>query len=298
MNNALVKRHYKSFRLTVAICLIGVLTISALSYYIENQTLHKNMDRALEDAVFAVQEIVIDDNAAVRVLSGSTNAPAYLFYLEKLGRFLSRSRDVSFAGIATQKSSGETFFLSSGMDSSNHELPENIRSAVLSLPEAQQEEPQGGPEGNSHAVIRHLYLPDTGKIHVVASFVRTETGSTLIYYAGQQLDSLVSQQYAHLLLEGAKALFSIIAIILSIVLYTAATKETLHGLNARNKKLEEDLQLLQGTEKKLREVIRDNERFNALTFGREERIIRLKSEVNQLLAQMQREKRYNVDKMD
>lgn len=298
MNSELINRHYKPFRLTVALCAAGILTISGLSCYIENQTLHKNAEHALEDAVFAIQEIVIDDDAAVRVLSGATNAPAYLFYKEKLTRFLSQSRKISFAGMIMQTSSGDTGFLAAGPNAPDHKIGEHIRAALLSLPEAEEQKNLGDPDGNTYTVTHHLHLPDAGSFHAATSLTRTEAGDVLVYYAGQELDSLRSQQFAILSIEGIKGIFCIIAVFLSVFIYSAGTKETLYELNIRNRQLEEDLQLMKNTEKKLREVIRDNERFNSLTLGREERIIQLKSEVNQLLSQMQREKRYNVNKMD
>lgn len=291
-------KHHKTFRLTVAICVLGILTISGLSYYIGSRTLHKNLERELENAVFAIQEISNDDNAAARVLTGSTNAPAYLVYKEKLTRFLSQRSEISTVGIALYDNNGGKLFLVAGTNSPAHDLPEHLRSALLSHPAAEQKEPISYPDGDGAALISHLHLPDGTKVHAAAAVARIEAGSTLLYYAGQLSASLKSKQYALLLLEASKALFYIAAIMLSIVFYASATKEKLRELNACNRELEEELQHLREKEKKLREIIRDNDRFNALTLRREERIILLKSEVNQLLAQMQREKRYNVDKTD
>ena len=49
-------------------------------------------------------------------------------------------------------------------------------------------------------------------------------------------------------------------------------------------------------EAELEDAIRDLERFNAITLGREDRIIGLKAEVNTLLEQMKRKKRYGSEK--
>lgn len=298
MNAEFIQKHYKSFRHTVAFCVIGLLAISAISYYVANQMLLKNRDHALENAVFAIQEIIVDDHAAARVLSGSTNAPAYLSYKEKLSRFLSQSREISIAGVALYKSGNEVIFLAAETNAPGYMLAENLRAALEALPAEEQQQPRKEPASGTQPGIFHLDFSTAGKMHAAVSFVHMESGNTLIYYAGQPAEAFQSRQYAYLLLESAHALFSIIAIVLSIVFYTEATKAKHEGLNARNKELQEELHLLQAKEKKLRDIIRDNERFNTLTLRREERVIQLKAEVNQLLAQMQREKRYNVDKMD
>jgi len=298
MNQELVKRHYTFFRLAVGVCLAGVLTISVLSYYIANKNLHKNIQHALEDAVIAMQELTIDSDAVLQILSGSTNAPDYLDYKERLERFLARSQDVSVVGIAMRTAGGEPFFLAAEKDSPNHNPPEYLREILLSLTEDGRQHPRKEFGGAAHPELLHLDFTAGGKVHASASCVPLENGATLVYYAVQMLDSLQSQRYAHLLLEGTQALFCILAVTLAVVFYAMATKATVSELNSRNTKLEEELQLQKTKEQKLREIIHDSERFNALTLRREERIIQLKSEVNELLARMQQEKRYNVDKMD
>jgi hypothetical protein len=66
-------------------------------------------------------------------------------------------------------------------------------------------------------------------------------------------------------------------------------------LAALDSQLEKDFETLKERETELQDAIQDLERFNALTLGRESRIIELKAEVNTLLEQMDRKKRYMID---
>jgi hypothetical protein len=83
-----------------------------------------------------------------------------------------------------------------------------------------------------------------------------------------------------------------------ITLFSKARKSIAIDLASMNLQLKQDMDAQKNREEELREAMKDLERFNAVSAGRESRIIELKSEVNQLLLELKREKRYNIDKID
>jgi hypothetical protein len=65
-----------------------------------------------------------------------------------------------------------------------------------------------------------------------------------------------------------------------------------------NAKLRDDYQKTKKHESELQDANRDLQRFNAMATGREQRILELKDEVNTLLQEMQKPKRYNTTPAD
>lgn len=108
-----------------------------------------------------------------------------------------------------------------------------------------------------------------------------------------------TEQYQKLLartalVEGTQALFLLIMPIPLIALYHRARSHTSRKEVQLNEKLESDFRTLKKHEAELQDAILDLERFNALATGREERILELKIEVNALLMELNRPKRYET----
>jgi hypothetical protein len=83
-----------------------------------------------------------------------------------------------------------------------------------------------------------------------------------------------------------------------IVLYHYAQARLSQETADLNTLLQQDFSKLKEREAELEDAIHDLERFNAVSIGREGRIIELKAEVNTLLEQMKLTKRYNVDHVE
>jgi septal ring factor EnvC (AmiA/AmiB activator) len=81
---------------------------------------------------------------------------------------------------------------------------------------------------------------------------------------------------------------------LLITLYHRAQSKASQQMEELNSQLQNDCQKLKVRETELKEAIRDLERFNTVSVGRENRIIELKNEVNALLEEMNRTQRYNT----
>jgi len=96
------------------------------------------------------------------------------------------------------------------------------------------------------------------------------------------------------LIEGMEVLFLAAMLVPIIALYHNARAHSLHQEEELSTKLQQDNGKLKTREKELEEAIEDLERFNAVSTGRELRIIELKSEVNALLEKLNLPKRYTT----
>ncbi len=80
-----------------------------------------------------------------------------------------------------------------------------------------------------------------------------------------------------------------------ILLYRRARRQSALQAQALQAKHSADFEKIRKHELELEDAIRDLERFNALATGREERIIELKTEVNELLQEMNQPERYSLN---
>lgn len=96
------------------------------------------------------------------------------------------------------------------------------------------------------------------------------------------------------LVESMEVVFLMAMLVPIIALYHNARAHSLQQEEELNAKLKYDNGTLKTREKELEEAIEDLERFNAVSTGRELRIIELKSEVNALLEKLNLPKRYTT----
>lgn len=132
----------------------------------------------------------------------------------------------------------------------------------------------------------------------VFAVVAFSTWSYVELQAGRPYPNQTEKQRKHFartaLIEGTQALFLFAMLIPLIVLYHRARIHSSRKERQLNAKLESDFRTLKKHESELQDAILDLERFNALATGREERILELKIEVNALLMELNRPKRYET----
>ncbi len=100
------------------------------------------------------------------------------------------------------------------------------------------------------------------------------------------------------LIESSEIAFLLVMAIPLILLFHRARTYSIHQVEELNAELQRDYEKLKKHEDELEDAIADLERFNAVTTGREERIIELKTEVNTLLEELNRPKRYTSTPTD
>jgi flagellar basal body-associated protein FliL len=96
------------------------------------------------------------------------------------------------------------------------------------------------------------------------------------------------------LIEGLRNAFLLTMGFTLIMLYHRARRKCTRQQMELSAKLKNDYAKLKKQKSQLEDAVRDLERFNALVTGREERMLELKNEVNALLKEMGRPKRYHL----
>lgn len=297
MSNQPVKRRLGRFALAAAIYAAGVVAFTSWTYYAHRATLLDHFDTSLKNATFAAREIVGDDYAESLMLVGSTNSAAYATCQKQLGRF-AHNCGVSAVGAAARKG-GQAFSLvaGSGGDGAIPEadielgdpLPGAMANMVLDMATASD------THGVAFVTTDH---PGYGVLRVAAFFRGKPDGTGLAFIGAKEMGSLHSMLKRQALNEIASGALLLLLAIPLVVLYNSAQRRASQELAKLNKRLEQDVEDQKAHAEELNDAIHDLERFNAVTAGRETRIIELKGEVNDLLGQLNRNKRYNIDKTD
>ena len=94
--------------------------------------------------------------------------------------------------------------------------------------------------------------------------------------------------------NSAETAFLILMAMPLVLLYRQGRQAVKKDLEQLNTLLQQEIELQKVREVELKDAIHDLERFNAVSVGRETRIIELKAEVNNLLADLNRNNLYKI----
>jgi len=140
-----------------------------------------------------------------------------------------------------------------------------------------------------------VYYQESGRF---ASAVLADEDSGILYFSVYDLDHHAGLQSDDVFRNILSALILII-LALPLVFVTRKAERTFSlETEALNARLKQDVSLQKTREEELKDAISDLERFNAVSAGRESRIMELKHEVNELLDKLNLEKRYSIDQAD
>lgn len=114
-----------------------------------------------------------------------------------------------------------------------------------------------------------------------------------------QKSSVINQELAGQALRTSFAGLGMLALAIPLILiFSQYQRKAAAELSDMNDRLQHDVELQHTREEELKDAISELQRFNAVTAGRESRVIELKAEVNTLLEKLNREKRYNIERTD
>lgn len=290
------RKGFGLFAMAAALYTMGIISFCIWSYFQQRNNLLEKVDQSLINATYATEQILGEIFITCAV---ETEAPYTLGYItnqKNLNRF---ADDCNF----------------------------NLIGAIGHKDEIQWELICGG---NGHEARRSdiTYFQDslrTELFHIVEQLSHSEHEAFRIYItqtdANKELRIAIryhhlssSTGYAILVARNTQDINRLITILawravgMGIFLYAMAFPLILlyHYAQARssqetsklNTLLQQDYTQLKEREAELEDAIHDLERFNAVSIGREGRIIELKAEVNTLLEQMKQTKRYNVDHVE
>lgn len=285
-----VKTGYGSFVLAATAYIVGVLLFSFWSFNAHRRTLNDYANQALFDAAFATQEILGADISRIIAQGSNPLDDDHRESTQRLMR-LAQHGDFSLVG-AAYVSRHDTRLLVSGTNTDGQTEPEALQTDLRRRVERMSAEPDGG------SMLFISNGPDADGARNAIIFEHIRPGSGIAYIAARRESTIKNQLGDQMFRTTAAAIGMVVLAIPLIALFSRTQRTVTHNLSQLNSRLQHDMDNQKNREAELKDAISDLERFNAVSSGRENRIIELKAEVNDLLEQMNRNKRYNIDKID
>jgi len=289
--NSKKRGNYGPFALAVALYVSGAIGFTAWSYHRQSHLLIGYIDRSLLNATHSAEQILgaISIECAVETESneslgasslGKLNHFAEACGFDALGAIVRKGTNTWILIAGTRHSGnvpqGDIHF----RDKPDPQLTTTILNLAKSGETVHVQNILHEKYGSLRLAIRyHPLSPDTGYALAVS----------------QNVESVNTCMRKQAIQSGVSGLFLIAMVFPLIFLYNRARARSTRQLAKLNAQLQQDFIRQKKREVELEDAIHDLERFNTVTLGRENRIIELKAEVNTLLEQMKREKRYNID---
>lgn len=274
------KKSYSSFAAATAVYVAGGTAFFVWSYLGHRADLYHHVDQTLTMAAYAVLEIPEASPPA----EPSVEPP-------RTDRLQSYAANTDLAVLGTVQAGAPGAHLLYTRRNSELEatgLLKQIAAEAARLAEYKQQ----------NIILKTLSDKKAGRYRFAILNVPSATGPGRACIAGESL-SLTNKQLKKLVLQrSSAAVFLLLTAIVLAILFSRARNLTSAELSALNERLQLDVELLREREEELRDAIRDLERFSSVASGRESRIIELKNEVNELRTQMNRPKKYNIDRTD
>lgn len=290
------QKGYGLFALTAAIYTAGVIAFSVWSFFQQRANILAQVDRSLVNATHATEQILGNIFIECTVETETIYELGYAANQENLNRFADDCH-FDFLGAVGRKGAKVWWLIAGGEENENcpaipaclhdplcPELSSLVRTVASSEKESVRMQTVGrGEHGELRVATRyHPMSTDTGYVILVARSTRNV--NDLIHTL-----AIRTMGIGTFLLAMAFPL---------IVLYNRTQAKSARETDKLNARLQQDVSKQKEREAELEDAICDLERFNNVAVGRETRIIELKAEVNTLLEQMNRQKRYTIDHED
>lgn len=289
------RRGYGPFATAAAIYALGVVAFSAWSYFEHRAMLLAHIDESMFNATHATEQIIGSIFIECAVTTESVHQPGYLTNQSKLNRFAEACNLDVIGAVAIKGTNLWTII--GGVD----------RNGIIPPVETQFKEPiqtekmaeilrSIAASGNGNTLVQSLRLAEYGTLRVAVRYepIGAETGYAVV--VARNIGYMEGLMQAQIASKIANGLFLLVMAYPLIALYNRARVTSSKKLAALNERLQQDVETGKKREIELQDAIHDLERFNSVAVGREGRIIELKAEVNALLKQAKRSKRYNVDR--
>jgi hypothetical protein len=276
------KLKYRRTSLLVAalIYILGVIILTTWSFFRHQKGHLQQLYSHLAGTVSAVHEMLDDDITAL-LSPGAEQTDLYAKRKKQL-RNIAIHGNLILLGAIDLGDFSNSFAISDN----DTDLPPDLS---FLHPAPGQTIRRGNP------ILKSLPHPGLGELNTA---LMTEKNSTILYFSAYDTQKHMAMHPG----DAISAVVSGIALILLALPLVIITRKTERVLTleteALNTRLKQDVAQQKNREKELKEAISDLERFNAVSAGRESRVIELKTEVNELLQQMNLEKRYNIEQTD
>lgn len=290
------KGDYSAFALAAIVYGVGVTAFCCWLYLTQRAIMLSHFDQNMHGAIYTVREILGTGNGRDLIREGRTDLPLYPQHQLRLDRYAGQCGFTAL-GIAIREGDRIQYILSSkGMSDAEpsssvpHGEPvaEDLAATIRDL----------AAKGGTNLVEFTLASPFFGDLRVALLYEPLTGESGYVFIAVKETGSIRRPLRTLAVHMAVAILFLLSMAVPLVVLFSRAQRNAALKLAELNSRLQADVTLQKSREAEMKDAIRDLERFNALTVGRENRIIELKAEVNELLQQTNRAKRYNIEKTD
>lgn len=283
-------KRYRGLILAITAYIAGVVLFSVWSYVAHRSERLAFIDKSLLDTAVATREIVRPE-----LLPFTSDHPLHEKKLSadiqsRLMRLIRNGRFTNIGVAHVDQSQVELMMAGWG---EGHELHQASINEYLKHELVNQA--KGGRHDMSLFTVNSL---PQGSVRVAVAY-DAETPHRGSAYIVVQHSSIIKEELNDQMLRVTAAGIGMLILAMPlIILLKRSKKETAFDLSMINDQLQHDMNQQKSREDELKDAIRDLERFNAVSAGRESRIIELKAEVNDLLGELNRTKRYNIDRID
>ncbi len=289
---------YGLFSLTAAIYTTGVIVFSVWSYFQQRCNLREAVDHSLINATHATEQILgrifiecaVEANEVYGLGSASNQ--------QNLDRFASNCHFECLGVIGYKKSATWKLIAGGGSMSGQNTLKKSLAILEPLDPSLSTTIRQLAKSGKETIRLQTLMAGENKELRVAIRYhsIGTDRGYALL--VAQSTHDVKRLTRALAIRTAAIALFLHIMVFPLILLYSRTQKKAREETLVLNTRLQQDVARQKERETELKDAMHDLERFNTVAVGRETRVIELKAEINTLLEQMKRQKRYNIDQTE
>lgn len=286
------RRSQRAFAVALLIYALGIFLFSTWSYNQQKSSLQTRFDENVVNTTHACREFIGTGRARQHIVDGSTNAPVYFQHQERFDRFAAES-GLELLAVATRNPTNAYYLIASkpGLEGQNIQYGDPFPYPLERIVDKSIE----ALVNPSDATTVALCNQDYNRIAILR--VADDEGPDFLFIAIKNY-SLFDEHLSRLALKKTEeGIFLLLMAVPLVLFHNQTQKNVRQQLETLNAKLKKEIQNQADREDELRDAIVDLERFNAVTVGRESRIIELKSEVNELLAKLNEDERYNIDRL-
>jgi len=290
------QRNYGLFALAAGIYTAGVVAFSVWSYFQQRTNLLAQFDQSLINATHATEQILGNIFIMCAVETETAYELGYAANQKNLNRF---ADDCHFDILGAVGHKGSKIWELIAGGEHNETLPAgSSRLHDLLHSQFSSRVQTLATSGDGSARMQTVEFEEHRELRIAIRYntISADTGyAILVARSTHDVNQLIR---ALAMRTVGIALFLHIMVFPMIALYNRAQTKTAQKMALLNARLQQDFIKQKDREAELEDAIHDLERFNTVTVGRETRIIELKAEVNTLLEQMKRQKRYTIDHVE
>lgn len=290
------KKQYGPFAFAASAYALGVVAFGSWTILLQRNTQLEHIDASLANGAVAAEQILDCGFIKDAVETCAVNEAAYAVYQTKLKNLATASDFDAVGAVARRGDQVHTIIAGISdhgvMPTNTIHFQDTTSPALAAL--VQQLVHSGRGKVHTELQLQKNY----GRHRLHASYHALSTDNGYATVVVKNIDSVNALLRTNAVSKGTASIFLLMLAVPLVVLYSRAQDRAAQQMAKLNARLQEDVEDQKEREDELKDAIRDLERFNAVTVGRENRIIELKAEVNTLLEQMNRKKRYNVDHVE